>query len=408
MTMLTKLMEAGGKNNEDYRHPLRETKTKLNAKLLEIRHKNYADAHADLVKDELDVLSVTKRIKEQYREQLDEGKWPAASHAKDSKALNRNYGSVNMVNVKDIRKVVASLVQNVPSSNRDKSKDECNNCGQKGHWARDCPQKKKTRGANSRSKSLRNNPTKGGPKRGGVNRIPPKDGESEIKFIDGKKSYWCAKCKRWTLSHGTDGHVPKEQLKQAKAGMARLSMDLHPSAYATKGPLIKPSVNQTRLKRQVQVNYLLVGLLGVSFCYLLWQTPILEWLTMGAKLVKEVSLTGIKWMVEHWPMIQEFICQSSIKIFEAVCENPLPVSMGVLSGAIGFGTAAYVYKHAEGKPIRYRKSENMWKRAIRKERKTWKRSVRHNKVRRSEIPTFEMRSKLTHHPRLQRVSSATL
>ena len=154
MKMLNTLLEAGGANNEDFRHPLRETKTKLNKKLLEVRHKSYADAHADLVKDELDVLSVTKLVKEQYRQLLDDGKWPAASHAKDSKAMNRNYGSVNMVDAKDLRKIVSSLVQNATSSGRDKSKDSCNNCGEKGHWARDCPKKKKSGGFNSRNKSF--------------------------------------------------------------------------------------------------------------------------------------------------------------------------------------------------------------------------------------------------------------
>lgn len=296
MTMLNKLLEAGGENNEDFCHPLRSTKTELNKKLLEIRHKNYFDAHADLVAANLDVLSVTKLVKNQYRELLDDGKWPAAAHAKDSKAVNRNYGSVNMV--KEIRKVVASLVQNTPSG-RDKSGDECNNCGDKGHWARDCPKKKGTCGPNSRNKSLRNNPGKGGPRRGGVNRIPPKDGESEIKFIDGKKSYWCAKCRRWTLSHGTDGHVAKEQMKHAKIGMARL--DLHPSAYGVKGPLFKPSVNQVNLKRKVMYNYFLIGLLGASFCYLLWQTPILELLMKGVQFMTQFAEIGSTWFMEQVP-----------------------------------------------------------------------------------------------------------
>ena len=46
---------------------------------------------------------------------------------------------------------------------------------------------------------------------------PPKAGEPEIKVIDGKKQYWCAKCNRWTESHGTDGHKTKEQLQAERS-----------------------------------------------------------------------------------------------------------------------------------------------------------------------------------------------
>ena len=50
-----------------------------------------------------------------------------------------------------------------------------------------------------------------------VNKIlspPPKLGESEIKFIDGKKHYLCAKCSRSSESHGTDSHKTKENVER--------------------------------------------------------------------------------------------------------------------------------------------------------------------------------------------------
>jgi len=37
--------------------------------------------------------------------------------------------------------------------------------------------------------------------------VPPKAGESEVKTFHGEYFYWCAKCKRWTKSHGTAGHT---------------------------------------------------------------------------------------------------------------------------------------------------------------------------------------------------------
>ena len=42
----------------DFRHPLRKLKAKLNNKLLKFRQQGYYEAHDELVKDELDVQSL--------------------------------------------------------------------------------------------------------------------------------------------------------------------------------------------------------------------------------------------------------------------------------------------------------------------------------------------------------------
>ena len=42
--MLTTIMDGGGKNNEDFKYPLRSLKKKLDKKLLEIRHLPYHEA----------------------------------------------------------------------------------------------------------------------------------------------------------------------------------------------------------------------------------------------------------------------------------------------------------------------------------------------------------------------------
>ena len=96
MTMLNTIMQAGGTVNEDFRYPLREIKSKLDCKLLAVRHMNYIDAHSAMVAEELDVQSVLKAAKKEYRTLYDDDKWPAAAHAKDTKSMNGNYGSVNI------------------------------------------------------------------------------------------------------------------------------------------------------------------------------------------------------------------------------------------------------------------------------------------------------------------------
>ena len=58
LSMMSSIMEAGGVNNEDFRHPLRLLKIKLNKKLLDIRNMTYDEKHEAMVKDSLDAKSL--------------------------------------------------------------------------------------------------------------------------------------------------------------------------------------------------------------------------------------------------------------------------------------------------------------------------------------------------------------
>ena len=110
MSMLNRIMEAGGSSNEDFRFPLRNLKEKLEKKLLSIRHMSYHDAHTKMVKDDLDVESVLKEAKDQYSKLFDDKKWPAASHAKDSKAMSQSYGSMNKATIELKELIAAALI----------------------------------------------------------------------------------------------------------------------------------------------------------------------------------------------------------------------------------------------------------------------------------------------------------
>ena len=133
--MVNQIMKADGAN-EDFRSPLREVKKELNKKLLDIRHMSYTSAFRAMHKSDLDVPSILKRCKEEYRLLYDDGDWKSAVHAKDSKALNKNYGSVNAAATDELKKLINKVVQSNASGNgqgRDKSNDTCNNCEKKGH-----------------------------------------------------------------------------------------------------------------------------------------------------------------------------------------------------------------------------------------------------------------------------------
>ena len=250
LTMLKTCMQAGGAINEDYRHALRSLKTKLSDKLMEKRLLDYKDSMEEMEKEGLDPPEVLRQCEEAYHNVKEEGKWPAAAHAKDTKKLPRNYGSANMAKAN-------ALVQSSGTGNRDKSQDKCHNCGKIGHWARDCRSKGNGK---TQQKSPRDNPKKKGRFQKQGKHSPPKAGESEIKHVNGTKLYWCAKCKRWNKTHSTDGHKSKEELK-AQANMSRVSFDMHPAAFKCTVRTVNSKTTQW-----TSLLAMLLGVISIAGC----------------------------------------------------------------------------------------------------------------------------------------------
>ena len=144
----------------------------------------------------------------------------------------------------------------------DKETRTCYHCNEKGHIAPNCPKKK------SADKSLAGGSNGNGGGSGGFNsqkktdgpkgdvghpnkkkkadRIPPKEGEPEIKTVDGSEWAWCGKCKRWTKGpkkHGTDEHKTKEQLAANPVGQLA-STNSAPSGIRLVGGLFYASVGR--------------------------------------------------------------------------------------------------------------------------------------------------------------------
>ena len=408
MSMLDTIMDAGGsgKGGEDFRYPLRAVKAKLETKLLKTRHMDYVDQHLSMVQDELDVTNILKVAKDKYRTMLSEGQWAAAAHAKDSKAMNKNYGSVNMVTtLQEMERKINALVQ---STNAGAPKGR--RPGNSG-WNKN--KKFDPKKANSRDKSARNNPNR--KKNHASQHPPPKSGESEIKTIGGVKRYWCAKCNRWTISHTTDGHKTKEELlaeKDPSASMARVSFDMHPSAFKIHGPddskYFKEKHTWPKWYEMIPIMLLML----ITFCDPETMKFIMN---VWTSVIGTVTSAALNKLNTFGPIVStscSVIGHVASNLFNSFLTELNNVSylwivMTVISGCVGICTGAYLYAQCPPElgtsSTRTRSGPNYRKKWLRAT-KTVKRSrrfKRNNPVQKEVVQGRQ--ENYVHHPRFNNV-----
>ncbi len=116
---------------------------------------------------------------------------------------------------------------NTNSSGGDKSKHSnitCRICKEKGHIARNCPQKGSNKSDGGRKKNDNNK------KSNSPDRQAPKDNEPHVKTMDGEENAWCERCKRWTKGekkHVTAQHKTREELKGSAAPPSQANYASH-------------------------------------------------------------------------------------------------------------------------------------------------------------------------------------
>ena len=355
--MISKIMEGGGDNNEDFRSDLRVTKNKLSAKILEIRHLPYEEQNREIAQADLDVRSVLNQAKDKYDEVLADGNWPAAAHATDSKALKKGYGhSVNQVAVNALRQVLGM------SSGSSKTTEGCFRCGSKDHWLKDCPKPPppKENGRKKFGKKPFVNPKKDKMVRGNRRARngpfpPPKEGESETKTSNGKTFHYCKKCSRWNLSHTTSQHKGKEDLKP-KVGMTRVNFDLHPSAFrAHIDPKYLNKMGQFNDEsiycKPVQKNSSFAKLFGllafglfVSYIAMNTLTIKVDWSTLYDKILPEVVLANrvltsfIEWSCIRGSYMLAFAY--NLMMFTANLISQIPSEMKLFDTTLGLAVGS--------------------------------------------------------------------
>ena len=370
--MLNEIMESDG-GNEEFLFKLRPLKEKLDEGLLETRYYEYSKAKKYMEDNKLDVPSVLKLCRERYTTLKDKGKWSVSTNAKDSKAISGNYGkSANAATINDshtnLHALVNALMQSVGAGNSKGSDTVCFNCGKKGHFARDCPEPKKdnsggkNRNPKRRGKHDRKNDhgEKGKGRNGrnsrgaGASRTPPGPNESEIKMIDGKKKYWCKKCNRWTLSHGTDQHGKKDAAPQANSAISRVDFDLHPvcmKAQLNSSSEVNISQNSTQNFGSIMSGFAILWWLYFLCCSKAGLEGAIPLFGNGVHYVLTLLGKGIEAFFGH-------VLVNSYLYFAAV-----------LAGIAGFGTLYSLYTTLQDKDFltyRLRGGEGIRKQYLRK------------------------------------------
>lgn len=149
---------------------------------------------------------IIHELKTKYRSLDGLGRWPHKHKKNPADEITALKGTLNKLTQR-----MDGMQQNKDSSKtpKDLSQVECFNCKKKGHYSRDCPEKKDSNGETGSSK-----PTH-------WTKVAPKDNELHTKTLDGTEWIWCKRCGRWRKDknrHLTANHKTKAELAAAQGG----------------------------------------------------------------------------------------------------------------------------------------------------------------------------------------------
>jgi hypothetical protein len=205
---------------------------------LAIALKEKAAAHSYMSKEGLLYTDICKSIENEYRKLKDDAsEWTPAKHAaQDSKAPPAQFAA-NAAQATTLMGIqIMALMQSGFASGA--KPGTCNHCKKPGHWKRECPELKNqqasgnTRGTNCGNSRGSNQQA---PARKGWRSTPRAPGDPAVKYSPGNPKplafRWCAKCKRWTMTHDTDSHMGgKDKYGSGPSAQENMFLVTDPSA----------------------------------------------------------------------------------------------------------------------------------------------------------------------------------
>ncbi|CAJ1940544.1 unnamed protein product [Cylindrotheca closterium] len=196
--MVDNFLEASRAEHNSYRHEMLNVSAKMNKALIEIGYMDKEAAAQHLEAEELTHEHICDKAEDAYRTLFDKHQWPAARPTiRDSKTPYAKMAKTFTPD--DVQNHAYALIhQQTGSKGKAKPDDICLNCGEKGHWARDCKSDKKPKRPFNNNKKSKHQKDKHG---SSWKTTPPALGAPETKKVRGKDFNWCAHCGRWSTTH---------------------------------------------------------------------------------------------------------------------------------------------------------------------------------------------------------------
>ena len=260
-------------------------------------HLQSKEAEIYMETNELNFEEICNKFSDYYRASNQDGLWLPSKNVRDSRGAPNHFA--NKVSVKGQRGY--NLTQN-SSTTSTNSTSTCHKCGKPGHWARNCPTNIGHHKSTATAHQASSTP---GTKMTPWTRIPPAPGQSETKTMHGKNFHWCAKCKRWTTSHGTAQHRTKEPTGTTTSAATVRTSNVHLSAttdFAAWNCCVPCTVTKTSAMLEKFTNVLwnmIVMPLAVTFALtivIFGVTISLPWLLTLLDILGYGTLAPVSWI----------------------------------------------------------------------------------------------------------------